>query len=165
MFGRAGKLNKAFEAVRQLPKRYGFSINAHVYTCLMSACIANKEVNNMIYPFYDLSNFMIYPNLWFILFHDPPPFMICRFTTEHILGFHQYIPLPISFPFAPVSFSFPKLSKFSSACKATRSLLTPRPTRQSSSAQPVGAILLRRWKSCGVHSIWIIWTTEGADGS
>lgn len=47
MFGRAGKLNRAFEAVRQMPKRYGFNINAHVYTCLMSACVTNKEVRNL----------------------------------------------------------------------------------------------------------------------
>eukprot|EP00921_Rhytidocystis_pertsovi_P004731 GHVQ01008212.1.p1 GENE.GHVQ01008212.1~~GHVQ01008212.1.p1 ORF type:complete len:1253 (-),score=247.56 GHVQ01008212.1:4083-7841(-) len=43
MYGRTGLLQKAFELVEDLPARYGFTINAHVYTCLMSACITNKK--------------------------------------------------------------------------------------------------------------------------
>ncbi|XP_955088.1 uncharacterized protein TA04350 [Theileria annulata] len=41
MYGRSGQLDKVFELADELPKRYNFSINTHVYTCLMSACITN----------------------------------------------------------------------------------------------------------------------------
>jgi pentatricopeptide repeat protein len=51
MFGRIGNLQQAFLLVHELPKRYGFQINAHVYTCLMSACIANKEYSKSVEVF------------------------------------------------------------------------------------------------------------------
>lgn len=38
------QLPVAFELVKQLPKMYDFRINAHVYTCLMAACIENRQV-------------------------------------------------------------------------------------------------------------------------
>ncbi|GFE55527.1 pentatricopeptide repeat domain-containing, putative [Babesia ovis] len=41
MYGRSGQLDKVFDLVERLPAEYGFTINAHVYTCLMSACITN----------------------------------------------------------------------------------------------------------------------------
>ncbi|CBZ50258.1 pentatricopeptide repeat-containing protein At5g55840, related [Neospora caninum Liverpool] len=43
MHGRLYQLQKAFELVKELPRKYGFTINAHVYTCLMAACIVNRE--------------------------------------------------------------------------------------------------------------------------
>ncbi|PFH31151.1 pentatricopeptide repeat domain-containing protein [Besnoitia besnoiti] len=43
MHGRLYQLQKAFDLVKELPRKYGFSINAHVYTCLMAACIVNRE--------------------------------------------------------------------------------------------------------------------------
>ncbi|UKJ88899.2 pentatricopeptide repeat containing protein [Theileria orientalis] len=43
MYGRSGHLDKVFELADELPKRYNFSINTHVYTCLMSACITNGK--------------------------------------------------------------------------------------------------------------------------
>lgn len=45
MHGRMYQLQKAFDLVKELPRKYGFRINAHVYTCLMAACIVNKEVS------------------------------------------------------------------------------------------------------------------------
>lgn len=44
LHGRMRQLEAAFDLVRQLPKIHHFKINAHVYTCLMAACIANGEV-------------------------------------------------------------------------------------------------------------------------
>ncbi|KAK1442310.1 ATPase expression protein 3 [Babesia gibsoni] len=48
MYGRSGQLDKVFDLVARLPVEYGFSINAHVYTCLMSACIANGRYSTAI---------------------------------------------------------------------------------------------------------------------
>ncbi|CDJ49664.1 PPR repeat-containing protein, putative [Eimeria brunetti] len=44
LHGRMRQLPVAFELVKQLPKMYDFRINAHVYTCLMAACIENKQI-------------------------------------------------------------------------------------------------------------------------
>lgn len=41
LYGRCNDLDTAFEVVDLYPKKYGFALNAQVYTCLMSACIAN----------------------------------------------------------------------------------------------------------------------------
>ncbi|CDI74027.1 PPR repeat-containing protein, putative [Eimeria praecox] len=43
LHGRMRQLPVAFELVKQLPKMYDFRINAHVYTCLMAACIENRQ--------------------------------------------------------------------------------------------------------------------------
>merc|ERR1719389_385266 len=43
LYGRCGDLNAAFNAVTELPKRFGFEVNAQVYTCLMSSCITNGD--------------------------------------------------------------------------------------------------------------------------
>lgn len=37
--GRQGDLFRAFQLVDELPRSFGFSANAHVWTCLISACI------------------------------------------------------------------------------------------------------------------------------
>ncbi|CDJ28870.1 PPR repeat-containing protein, putative [Eimeria mitis] len=44
LHGRMRQLPVAFELVKQLPKMYDFRINAHVYTCLMAACIENRQI-------------------------------------------------------------------------------------------------------------------------
>mmetsp|Transcript_67479 Transcript_67479/g.161926 ORF Transcript_67479/g.161926 Transcript_67479/m.161926 type:complete len:953 (+) Transcript_67479:151-3009(+) len=44
LYGRCNDLSKAFEVVDTFPGQYGFTLNAQVYTCLMSACIANGEL-------------------------------------------------------------------------------------------------------------------------
>lgn len=48
MYGRSGQLDKVFELVGRLPMEYGFTINAHVYTCLMSACITNSRYSTAL---------------------------------------------------------------------------------------------------------------------
>jgi pentatricopeptide repeat protein len=44
LYGRCNDLEMAFKVVDTYPKKYGFDLNAQVYTCLMSACIANGEL-------------------------------------------------------------------------------------------------------------------------
>lgn len=41
LYGRCRDINKAFEVVKEIPERFGIRVNAHVYTCLMTACITN----------------------------------------------------------------------------------------------------------------------------
>lgn len=41
LYGRCGDLDAAFEVFDTYPKKFGFQLNAQVYTCLMSACISN----------------------------------------------------------------------------------------------------------------------------
>jgi len=41
LYGRCSDLNAAFQVVETYPTKYKFKLNAQVYTCLMSACIAN----------------------------------------------------------------------------------------------------------------------------
>jgi len=48
LFGRCGDLDQAFDVVQTYPKRYGFAINAQVYTCLMSACISNGKLSQAL---------------------------------------------------------------------------------------------------------------------
>merc|ERR1719473_140919 len=43
LYGRCKDLNRAFEIVEEYPTKYGFQINAHTYTCLMSTCISNNQ--------------------------------------------------------------------------------------------------------------------------
>merc|ERR1719161_1483857 len=42
LYGRCGEIEQAF------PKKYGFELNIQVYTCLMSACISNKELSKAV---------------------------------------------------------------------------------------------------------------------
>lgn len=44
LYGRCGDLEAAFHVVRTYPEKYGFRLNAQVFTCLMSACITNGEL-------------------------------------------------------------------------------------------------------------------------
>jgi pentatricopeptide repeat protein len=44
LYGRCGDIDEAFNVVEAYPKKYSFEINAQVYTCLMSACISNKQL-------------------------------------------------------------------------------------------------------------------------
>ncbi|CCF72780.1 PPR repeat family [Babesia microti strain RI] len=43
MYGRLGQLDKAFQLMDELPRKYNIQTNTHVYTCLMSACITNGK--------------------------------------------------------------------------------------------------------------------------
>jgi len=44
LYGRCGDIDQAFDVVETYPKKYSFELNAQVYTCLMSACISNKQL-------------------------------------------------------------------------------------------------------------------------
>jgi len=44
LYGRCSDLDTAFEVVDTYPEKYKFKLNAQVYTCLMSACIANGSL-------------------------------------------------------------------------------------------------------------------------
>merc|ERR1719359_2238621 len=48
LYGRCGDLEQALEVVETYPKKYGFELNAQVYTCLMSACIANEQLDRAL---------------------------------------------------------------------------------------------------------------------
>jgi len=48
LYGRCGDIDQAFDVVETYPKKYGFELNAQVYTCLMSACISNKQLSKAL---------------------------------------------------------------------------------------------------------------------
>ena len=43
LYGRLGDLDRAFKVVETYPAKYGFDLNATVYTCLMSSCMSNDD--------------------------------------------------------------------------------------------------------------------------
>merc|ERR1712193_251286 len=45
LYGRCRDLNSAFQCFEDMPRENGFKANAAVYTCLMSACIANNQLD------------------------------------------------------------------------------------------------------------------------
>jgi len=56
MYGRRRQLDKAFEIVEQIPQRHGFKVNAQVKTCLMSACLYNRNLESATKVFEELRN-------------------------------------------------------------------------------------------------------------
>lgn len=56
MYGRRRQLQKAFEVVESLPRRYNFMINAQVRTCLMCACLNNGEMDKAFKVFEDMKS-------------------------------------------------------------------------------------------------------------
>merc|ERR1719515_481282 len=48
LYGRCSDLDTAFNVVETFPEKYKFKLNAQVYTCLMSACIANGSLARAI---------------------------------------------------------------------------------------------------------------------
>jgi pentatricopeptide repeat protein len=44
LYGRCKNLDAAFKVIDEMPKKFGFQANNAVYTCLMSACIANGRL-------------------------------------------------------------------------------------------------------------------------
>lgn len=44
LYGRCGDLKAAMQVIETYPAKFGFSLNAQVYTCLMSACISAAEL-------------------------------------------------------------------------------------------------------------------------
>jgi pentatricopeptide repeat protein len=51
LYGRLGDVDKAFEVVETYPAKYGFELNAIVYTCLMTSCISNDDVGRALRVF------------------------------------------------------------------------------------------------------------------
>lgn len=47
-FGREGNVAKAFEVMETLPAQYGFKANLQAYTCLISACVMNRQMPKAI---------------------------------------------------------------------------------------------------------------------
>lgn len=47
-YGKDGQLDKAFECVENIPKKYGFSPHTQEMTCLISACIINKQIHRAL---------------------------------------------------------------------------------------------------------------------
>lgn len=54
MYGKRKQLDKAFEVVEAMPKKYGFSINSQVRTCLICACLNNNSVDRAFEVFNQL---------------------------------------------------------------------------------------------------------------
>jgi len=50
-YGRAGDLSKACECANTYPERFGFKINVHALTCLISACLANRQLGRALKVF------------------------------------------------------------------------------------------------------------------
>merc|ERR1719335_624141 len=45
LYGRCRDLDEAFRVIEEFPVKYNFIVNPHVQTCLMSACIANNNLD------------------------------------------------------------------------------------------------------------------------
>jgi pentatricopeptide repeat protein len=45
LLGRSRRLNEAFQMTESIPAKYGFQANIHVYTCLIQACIHNRQLH------------------------------------------------------------------------------------------------------------------------
>jgi pentatricopeptide repeat protein len=56
LYGRIGDVEQAFEVVETYPKKYGFDLNATVYTCLMSTCISNDNLDRALEVFENMQN-------------------------------------------------------------------------------------------------------------
>merc|ERR1719428_2232439 len=48
LYGRCRDLDSAFQCFEDMPRENGFKANAAVYTCLMSACIANNHLDRAL---------------------------------------------------------------------------------------------------------------------
>merc|ERR1719491_168606 len=54
MYGRRRQLDKAFQVIEEFPRKHGLQINAQVRTCLMSACLANQDLDRAMKVFEDM---------------------------------------------------------------------------------------------------------------
>jgi pentatricopeptide repeat protein len=50
-YGREGNVNKGFELIDNLPQEHGFKANAQAHTCLISACVINKQMSRAMKVF------------------------------------------------------------------------------------------------------------------
>lgn len=63
MYGRRGQLNKAFEVAENLSKQFGFTPNAQVRTCLMCACVNNRQIGRAFEVFEELKASREWPDV------------------------------------------------------------------------------------------------------
>ncbi|CAK0849352.1 unnamed protein product [Prorocentrum cordatum] len=56
LYGRRRQLDKAFEVVRELPRKHKFTVNAQVRTCLMCTCINNNSLERALAVFEELKS-------------------------------------------------------------------------------------------------------------
>jgi len=54
LYGRCSDLDTAFHVVQTYPAKYNFKVNAQVYTCLMSACIAGGSLPRALNVYSDM---------------------------------------------------------------------------------------------------------------
>merc|ERR1719326_2425729 len=62
LYGRCKDLDAAFRVINEMPRKYGFRANNAVYTCLMSACIANGHLDKALDLRVRMLNDGIYPD-------------------------------------------------------------------------------------------------------
>lgn len=54
MYGRRRMLDKAFAVAREMPEKWGFKANPQVFTCLISACFLNNNLDRAFQVFQEL---------------------------------------------------------------------------------------------------------------
>lgn len=54
LYGSCLELDRAFEVVEELTTKYGLKTNAHIYTCLISACAANDRFDRAMEVFEEM---------------------------------------------------------------------------------------------------------------
>jgi pentatricopeptide repeat protein len=62
LLNRARKLEQAFDLVRDLPQKYNFKPNAHVYTNLIQACIGNRQSSRAVSVFESMVKDRVQPD-------------------------------------------------------------------------------------------------------
>eukprot|EP00746_Dinoflagellata_sp_MGD_P135158 gnl/MRDRNA2_/MRDRNA2_69107_c0_seq1.p1 gnl/MRDRNA2_/MRDRNA2_69107_c0~~gnl/MRDRNA2_/MRDRNA2_69107_c0_seq1.p1 ORF type:complete len:220 (+),score=56.74 gnl/MRDRNA2_/MRDRNA2_69107_c0_seq1:29-661(+) len=51
MWGQSKQLDKAFAVIEDMPKKYGFQANCMVFTCLITSCVINHQVDKAMQVF------------------------------------------------------------------------------------------------------------------
>eukprot|EP00398_MALV-I-01_sp_L67-1_P000724 gene724-654_t len=62
LMNRAHKLDRAFQLVDQISRRYKFRPNVHVYTNLIQACVSNRQLSRGVSVFHDIIKQNISPD-------------------------------------------------------------------------------------------------------
>mmetsp|Transcript_36261 Transcript_36261/g.67745 ORF Transcript_36261/g.67745 Transcript_36261/m.67745 type:complete len:624 (+) Transcript_36261:1-1872(+) len=57
MWGRRKQLDKAFEAIQEVPRKHGFTANTQTKTCLMCACLNNHDLDAAFKVFAGLRSY------------------------------------------------------------------------------------------------------------
>merc|ERR1719359_248472 len=62
LYGRCKDLDSAFRVINEMPRKYNFRPNAAVYTCLMSACVTNGQLDRALQLRERMQEDRIYPD-------------------------------------------------------------------------------------------------------